>query len=225
MRDFAEIHAIAAARKGGEAALEALLSRPRPMDELEAEPDHRWLAAFARAIFQAGFSRKVIAAKWPGFEEAFAGFDPGRLAMWAGSGEIDRLLTDARIVRNGQKIAAVLDNAVFLRELAAEHGGRAGPCLARWPSRDYAGLLDLLKSRGARLGGATGQRALRAMGRDSFVLTPDVTARLIAEGVIERPATSTRALARVQAAFNEWRTQSGRMLTEISQILAFSIGE
>ena len=94
-----------------------------------------------------------------------------------------------------------------------------------WPSEDFAGLLELLKARGARLGGATGQRALRAMGRDSFVLTPDVTARLIAEGVIERPATSARALARVQAAFNEWRGQSGRTLTETSQVLAFSIGE
>ena len=28
-----------------------------------------------RAIFQSGFSWKVIEAKWPGFEEAFDGFD------------------------------------------------------------------------------------------------------------------------------------------------------
>ena len=113
MRDLAEIHAIAAACKSGEAVLAALLARPRLADGLEAEPDHRWLAAFARALFQAGFSRKAI--------------------------------------------AVMLDNAVFLHQLAAEHGGGAGPCLARRPYRDCAGSLDLLKSGGARLGGATSQ--------------------------------------------------------------------
>ncbi len=223
MRSLEEIHAEATERKGGEAALEALLSRPRPTTELAAEPDHRWLAAFARAIFQAGFSRKVIAAKWTGIETAFAGFDPRSLAMWAGTEEMDRLLADPRVIRNGQKITAILDNAVFLAELADQHG-RAGPYLAAWPSAEFAGLLAFLKNRGARLGGNTGQRALRAMGRDGWVLTPDVTARLIAEGVIERPANSARAMAQVQAAFNAWAAQSGRSLTEISQILAFSVG-
>ena len=95
--------------------------------------------------------------------------------------------------------------------------------LGGWPSEDYIGLLDLLKDRGARLGGATGQYAMRFCGRDSFILSRDVTARLIAEGVIDKPATSKSARRAVQAAFNTWMEQSGRSLTEISRVLAMSI--
>lgn len=54
-------------------------------------------------------------------------------------------------------------------------------------------------------------------------LSPDVTARLIAEGVIDKPASSKTALRTVQAAFNSWMEQSGRSLTEISQVLAMSL--
>ena len=56
----------------------------------------------------------------------------------------------------------------------------------------------------------------------SFILSRDVTARLIAEGVIDKPATSKTALKSVQAAFNTWMEQSGRSLTEISRVLAMS---
>lgn len=45
-----------------------------------------------------------------------------------------------------------------------------------------AGLLDALDRSGARPGGLTGRRVLRRMGVDSVVLSPDVVARLIAEG-------------------------------------------
>ena len=95
--------------------------------------------------------------------------------------------------------------------------------IADWPTEDYVGLLEMLKKRGSRLGAATGQYSLRFLGRDSFVLSADVTARLIAEGVIDKPATSKKALNAVQAAFNSWRAQSGRSLTEISRVLAMSL--
>ena len=67
-------------------------------------------------------------------------------------------------------------------------------------------------------------KALRAMGKDSFVLSPDVTARLIAENVVGKQPSAQREMAAVQAAFNLWRQQSGRSLTEISKVLAFSVG-
>ena len=47
--------------------------------------------------------------------------------------------------------------------------------------------------------------------------------RLIAEGVVDKPPTSKKALADVQAAFNTWMQQSGRSLTEISRVLAMSL--
>lgn len=220
MHHFDEIFGIAAGRHGGEAALNQKLDKPLSPEELAAIPDDRWLSTMTKSIFQSGFNWKVIENKWDGFEAAFDGFDPGRCAF-IDDDRFDALLQDRRIVRNGAKVATVRDNAAFLLDLRAQGG--AGTVLGGWPSEDYIGLLDLLKDRGARLGGATGQYAMRFCGRDSFILSRDVTARLIAEGVIDKPATSKSARRAVQAAFNTWMEQSGRSLTEISRVLAMSI--
>lgn len=220
MRDFDEIFEIAAQRKGGADALNALLNKPESAAALAAFPEDRWLAQISKCVFNAGFNWKVIEAKWDGFEAAFDGFNLDRCAFMNDE-KFDSLLGDTRIVRNGTKIATVRDNAVFLRELRDEGG--VGEVLGGWPSDDYIGLLDMLKKRGSRLGGSTAQYAMRFCGRDSFILSIDVTARLIAEGVIDKPATSKGALKTVQSAFNTWMAQSDRSLTEISRVLAMSV--
>jgi len=221
MRDFGEIYTIAARRKGGKVALEALLDKPKPGAELAAIPDHRWLACMTRCIFQAGFNWKVVENMWPGFEAAFKGFDLGHCGMLHGE-DFDRLVSDKRIVRHGTKIRAVQHNAMFLDELAAEYGS-PGKAFGRWPSADYVGLLALLKKRGARLGGNTGPYFLRFMGVDGFILSRDVVARLVAEEVVDKTPTSQKAMAATQQAFNAWRAESGRSLTEISRLLAMSV--
>lgn len=220
MRSFEEIFTIAANRKGGTDALNAMLSPPLAANDLAAIPEDRWLSQFTKSIFQAGFNWKVIENKWDGFEQAFLGFDVGRCAFMDDE-MFDGLLTNTAIVRNGTKIRSVQDNAAFLMELRDKGG--AGKVLGGWPGTDYIGLLDLLKTSGSRLGGNSGQYALRFMGRDGFILSRDVTARLIAEGVIDKPATSKGAMKQVQAAFNIWMDQSGRSLTEISRVLAMSV--
>lgn len=222
MRSFDEIFAIAAERKGGADALNALLEPPPAAADLAAIPDDRWLAQSTKCIFNAGFNWKVVEAMWPGFEAAFDGFDPGRCAM-LNDEDIARLASDTRIVRHGGKIRSVQENAVFFAELAKEHGS-VGKFIAGWPDEDYAGLLALLKKRGSRLGGNTGQYFLRFMGKDSYVLSRDVVARLIAEGVIDKEPTSKSAMAAVQDAFNTWSRQSSRSQKEISRTLAMSIG-
>ena len=220
MRDFDAIFDIAASRHGGADALEAKLDPPLSAEALAAIPEDRWLSRLTRSIFQAGFNWKVIEAKWDGFEEAFWGFDVGRCAFMDDEA-FDNLLRDTRIVRNGAKIATVRDNATFLMDMR-DRGG-AGAVLGGWPSDDYIGLLEMMKKDGSRLGGTTAQYAMRFMGRDSFILSQDVTARLIAEGVIDKPATSKTAMRAVQGAFNTWMEQSGRSLTEISRVLAMSV--
>ncbi|GJL86844.1 MAG: 3-methyladenine DNA glycosylase [Minwuia thermotolerans] len=221
MQDFDAIYRIAADRQGGADALEARLTRPVPAAELAEVPADRWLAAMAKCLFQAGFNWSVIEKKWPGFEAAFDGFDVARVAFYH-DGDMDRLLADKGIVRNAAKISAVVANARFLQDLAQEHGS-AGAAFANWPNADYVDLLQLIAKQGSRLGAVTGQRMLRSMGRDSFILSPDVTARLIAEGVVDRPPSAQRDMKAVQDAFNTWSAQSGRGLTAISQTLAFSI--
>jgi 3-methyladenine DNA glycosylase Tag len=220
MRSFNELFDISAMRHGGQNALEDKLNKPKPIAELAKIPDDRWLSILTKCIFQAGFNWKVIEAKWDGFETAFYGFDLGRCAFMDDE-KFDALLKDTNIVRNGAKIATVRHNAGFLLEMRNQGG--VGRVLGGWPSEDYIGLLNSLKIRGSRLGGTTGQYAMRLSGRDSFILSRDVTARLIAEGVIDKPAGSKSSMQAVQEAFNIWMQQSGRSLTEISRVLAMSV--
>ncbi len=221
MRSFDEIHAIAADRKGGAEALEAMLNAPLSSVELAATRDDRWLSAMAKCLFQAGFNWKVIEAKWSGMEEAFDDFDPVLVQAYHDN-DIDRLLSDKRIVRNGAKVMAVIENARFIQEIKTEYGS-AGAFFASWTNSQYVDLLATLTKRGARLGSVTGQRLLRNMGKDSFILSPDVVARLVAEAVVDKTPTSKRELTATQAAFDIWTQQSGLGLTQVSQVLAFSI--
>jgi 3-methyladenine DNA glycosylase Tag len=221
MRPFAELYDRAATRKGGEAALEALIPAPASAAELAAIGDDRWLSQMARSVFQAGFVWRVVEHKWPAFERAFHGFDPHAVA-YLSDDDLDAMLRDASLIRHHAKLRAVRDNAVFLLDLAAAHGSAAA-FFAASPPGGYVDLLLTLKRRGSRLGGHAAQYFLRRMGVDSFMLTRDVVAVLIDEGVIAREPTSQRDLREVQAAFDAWREESGRGLTAISRVLACSI--
>lgn len=222
MRSFDEILALATDRHG-DAAMHGFhgAAAPKSAAELAAIPDDRWLSMATRCVFQAGFSWKVIEAKWDGFESAFEGFDLGRWVL-SNDDDLATLLADKRIVRNGMKIASVPHNARFFAEMSNEYGG-VGRWIGEWPSSDIAGLLDALAKGGSRLGAATGQYFLRFMGKDGFILSRDVVAALIREGVIDKQPSSKKAMAAVQQAFNDWAGESGYGMTAISQTLARSI--
>jgi 3-methyladenine DNA glycosylase Tag len=217
MRTFAEIAAIAEARKGSLDAILAGASTPKSPAELAAIPDDRWLSQMARGIFQAGISWKVVDTKWPGIEAAFHGFDPGAVSMIEGDA-FDALLSDPRVIRSGAKIAAIRDNAATLR---ANPG--LGPRIADWPTTDLVSLFQYLTTQFSRLGGSTGPYMLRFMGKEGFLLSSDVIARLQAEGVISGPATSAKAQKAIQSAFTQWKAESGLTLNQISRVLAQSI--
>jgi 3-methyladenine DNA glycosylase Tag len=221
---FRTIRARAEKRKGGAEALNHLLP-PRPDPKALAKlADHRVLSEMTRRVFSAGFAWSVIEAKWTGFEAAFLGFEPGRLSVqpdefW------DALMKDARIVRNGAKIMSVRANAGFVAEVAREHGS-FGALLAKWPSSDEIGLLELLAKRGSRLGGNTGQLLLRFLGWDGFVTSKDVVACLRDAGLdVAEVVTSKRDLAKVQAQFKAWAEETGLPFVHLSRICAMSIGE
>lgn len=224
MRQFAEIETIAARRHGGPAALEAMIAGTTPDSpaDIAALPDSRVLERMTKRVFYSGFARKVIDAKWDGFVAAFDGFDPHANAMMSDE-KLDTLLRNPAIVRNGAKIASVQRNAQFVLDLAEEHGS-AARFFADWPDDRYVELLRTLHKRGNRLGGDTGARFLRDIGKPAFVLTPDVVAALIREAVVDKAPTSRADLANVQDAFNTWSRQSGRNLTHVSRILALSVG-
>jgi 3-methyladenine DNA glycosylase Tag len=224
MTSFKTIRARAEKRKGGPNALSRLLPAKPDPKALASLKDDRVLAEMTRRAFSAGFAWSVIEAKWPGFEEAFLGFEPGRLSLqpdefW------DGLMKDTRIVRNGAKIMSVRANAGFVRDVTKEHGS-FGKLLAKWPSSDETGLLELLAKRGSRLGGNTGQMLLRFLGWDGFVTSRDVVLFLRDAGLdVAEAITSKRDLAKVQAQFNAWAKETGLRYVHLSRICAMSIGE
>src|SRR5437870_11277012 len=71
--------------------------------------------------FQSGLSWLTILRKREAFRAAFAGFRIDRVARFGGR-DVERLLGDAGIVRNRQKIEAAIANAHAAVALRAEGG-------------------------------------------------------------------------------------------------------
>jgi 3-methyladenine DNA glycosylase Tag len=221
---FTPILERAARRKGGREVLNSLLG-PRPDGkDLARLGDDRALSLMTKCIFRSGFVWRVIEQKWPGFEEAFEGFDPRALhhkpdEFW------DALTLDKRIVRNGAKIMAVRANAAFVLDIAREHGS-FGRFLAAWPDDDITGLWDFLGKRASRLGGMTGRYFLRFAGKDCLIPSRDMVAALREGGldIAENP-TSKRDLKKIEAVFNAWHAETGLPYTHLSRVAAMSAGE
>jgi 3-methyladenine DNA glycosylase Tag len=224
MPPFKPIRARAAKRKGGDKVLLSLLPKVMPATRLAKRGDDRMLAEMAKRVFCSGFAWRVIDKKWPGFEQAFLGFSPRKLAhqppeYW------DRLMSDTRIVRHFRKVRSVEHNARFVLDIAAEHGSFAR-FLAAWPPGDQVGLLRQLQKRGSHLGGMTGQYFLRFVGKDCFVLSRDVVLALRDAGLpIDAAPISQRDLAAIQRQFDAWAAETGLCYTHLSRICAMSIGE
>lgn len=224
MKTIAQIRERAAERKGGEAVFATLLPPVPENAAVAAIPDDRVLSTMANRVFCAGFVWRVIEQKWPGFEEAFLGFNPKQLLFQPDEFWHD-LAGDARIVRNPQKIKSVRDNAAFVDRVSREHGG-FGRFLADWPADDQVGLMAFLAKNGSRLGGNTGQYLLRWLGWDCFVVSRDMAAALRDAGLdIAESPSSKKDLHAIQAQLNAWRTETGLAYVHLSRILAMSIGE
>ncbi|MDG6220395.1 MAG: DNA-3-methyladenine glycosylase I [Candidatus Thermoplasmatota archaeon] len=121
--------------------------------------------------FQAGLSWLIVLKKRDGFQEAFGGFDPEKVACFTEE-DVERLAGDAGIIRNRQKIRATVENArVFLR-LQKEYGsfdryiwGRVGgePIINHWtrlnqlPARTELSdkMSSELKKEGFKFAGST----------------------------------------------------------------------
>jgi 3-methyladenine DNA glycosylase Tag len=223
MNPFDRIVDFAASHHGDRAAVMEMSENAHRAKSLKKVTDDRYLATMTRCVFNAGLNWKVIDAKWDGFEAAFEGFDPNKLAFF-GDEMLGQLVSDTRIVRNGQKIKATLENARFVVDTAREHGS-FGAFLVQRPSDDQVGLLEHLNKNGSRLGGATGQYFLRFSGWDAWITSGDVCHALVREEVLDKPdAKSKSAMKKVQTAFNHWHAESGLPYAQISRILALSVG-
>jgi len=150
--------------------------------------------------FQSGLSWITVLRKRPAFREVFHDFEPERVAT-LGEDDVERLLGDARIIRNRQKIEATIGNARAV--LALHDDGRTLDDLF-WsfapPPREHrlgawdtvpastpesVALAKALKKEGFRFfGPTTAYAAMQACGLvdDHLATCPVVTGRRSAPG-------------------------------------------
>ena len=220
---FAAVLARAAERKGGEAALAALVEIPVSNENISQLPSDRVLAQMTKSVFKSGFVWRVVENKWPGFEEHFFNFELEKILMMPDE-MLERKATDTKIIRNLKKVFTIRDNAQMIKNIEREHGP-IGAFIANWPIDDIIGLCALLKKQGNRLGGNTGLNVLRGLGKDTFRLSHDIEDYMRSRDIITGGLQTKGSLHAIQNQFNLWHQETGLSLTEMSMIVAYSCGD
>ncbi len=162
-------------------------TRPAAAQRDEAHGEHQaperikpkaladYLDVMSRAVFQSGMSWRVVNAKWAGTREVLGGFDPLVLATW-GDVEVERAAQDTRLIRNRRKIAAVVDNARSLLEVADD---AKAFCRYLRSQEDFEELVRALRQRFRFLGDMGAYYFLYVVGE----VVPDYEAYCRAHGV------------------------------------------
>jgi DNA-3-methyladenine glycosylase I len=83
--------------------------------------DRRFFEFLTLEGAQAGLSWSTILKKREGYREAFAAFDPAKVARFDAR-KVERLLANPDIVRNRLKVASAISNARAFLDLQREHG-------------------------------------------------------------------------------------------------------
>jgi DNA-3-methyladenine glycosylase I len=125
--------------------------------------------------FQSGLSWITILRKRDNLRRAFAGFRPERVAAFTDD-DIERLLSDAGIIRNRAKIVAAIQNARLVVDLGPRFAeivlsyrviGRPRPAAGEWraTSPESIGMARELKGLGFRfIGPTTAYATMQAIG-------------------------------------------------------------
>lgn len=222
MQNFDWIEQRAVQLKGSAAAVRALMPEVLGDKALLARSDAEYLSQMGLRIFRAGLKHSVVDAKWPLFEEAYAGFNLPYVASLSDD-VLETTMRKPGLIAHWGKHKALRHNAAWLGDIARQHGS-VGQFLAQWPIEDISGLWLLMKKQGAHLGGASSAAFLRMVGKDTFRLSEDVLVQLRALGVLDKAEfpSSQRDLKAVQQAFNVWHGQSGLPMAYISRMLSFT---
>ena len=133
--------------------------------ERRPSSDDAYFENMTRVIFLAGLSWSMIDKKWPNFRKAFSGFSVEKVAEFDDA-DIQRLLSDASIVRNRLKIAAAINNARQFQNLRKEYGSFQRYLDSLDKSDDYAFVIKELRKRFSRIGPSSARIFLYTVGED-----------------------------------------------------------
>lgn len=121
-----------------------------PPPRKKPEGDDGYFEQMTKSVFRAGFSWEVIDQKWPHFKKAFSGFSVEAVSRYD-ERDLDRLLADEGIVRNGRKIEATIRNARAMQAVQEVHGSFEA-YLRSLDELDYKARAKDLQKRFAYLG-------------------------------------------------------------------------
>jgi len=166
---------------------------------------------------------RVVENKWLNFEESFFNFNIEKVLMMPEE-MMERKAADPKIIRNFNKVKTIKANAQMIFE-EQQQGHSFAEFIAKWPSDNIIGLWAYLKKHGQRLGGNTGPYALRALGKDTFLLSRDIEAYFRAHDIITGGIQTKSSLNAIQASFNTWQQQCDLSLGQISRLVAYATGD
>ena len=105
----------------------------------ERDPRMLWETLMLEG-FQAGLSWAIILRKRESFREAFANFDPLKVAAFDDDDDIERLMADPGIVRARAKIIATIRGAQIFNDMQASGEDFANYCWSFTPGMPVEGV-------------------------------------------------------------------------------------
>jgi DNA-3-methyladenine glycosylase I len=127
--------------------------------------DSAYFENLSRCVFQSGLNWATIAEKWLAFNTAFEGFEITKVADY-GSKDITRLMGDASIIRNRNKILATIHNAREFERIVKENGSVTAWLDGLDKSNNYQGVVRRVTSRFKHVGPTSVPLWLYSVGED-----------------------------------------------------------
>ena len=127
--------------------------------------DDTYFENMTRVIFLAGLSWKIIDKKWPNFKNAFKNFSIGKVEEFS-ENDVQRLMSDASIVRNRAKIIATINNAKQFRNIKKEYGSFQRYLDSLDKSSNYALVIKELGKKFSRIGPSSARIFLYSVGEN-----------------------------------------------------------
>jgi len=133
--------------------------------EEQPPDDNAYFENMSRTVFQAGLSWQMIADKWSAFKKVFKDFNIDDVSDFDEE-DIERLLSDASIVRNRAKIEATIVNAIAFQKIQEEYESFRNFIDNQDKSENYKYVKKELAKRFARMGSKTSMIFLYSIGEN-----------------------------------------------------------
>ncbi|MHA1171746.1 MAG: DNA-3-methyladenine glycosylase I [Candidatus Heimdallarchaeota archaeon] len=135
--------------------------------------DDAFFENLTRVIFQGGLNWKIINNKWPNFQKAFSDFSINDVANFT-EDDVVRLMEDASIVRNAQKIESTIYNAKEFLKIKEEFGSFHNYLETLDKSNNYESAVIILSKRFKRLGPKSCHIFLYSIGNSHFIIQQEL---------------------------------------------------